>query len=133
MTVDRTLDLHAISEIAAIDRRIADLNAQLGGLRQERQQHEAALIESAARHGSGLEGEGYRVRWNAGRTVTTWDAAQLDVTLPDDLKAVVLTYLPKANTPVLNALEKTGKLPPSALDAKTVTEPQGRWVLEAAK
>ncbi|AZI45296.1 hypothetical protein EHF33_20520 (plasmid) [Deinococcus psychrotolerans] len=118
-------------KIAVANSRIEELQKQISEYAQERQQHEAVLIADATLTGQETEERyGYRVRLNKGRTSTSWDAAHLDKHLPEGIKALAISYTPRADSKVLNALADAGKLSEAALDARTVTPPQPRMVLE---
>ena len=125
------------AELEGIDAEIAAISTQIATLTNERDSlkaHAAEIAErltgSASAYGAQVENGPYLIRYTPGRASTSWDAAQLEKVLPDDLKAVVMTYTPKADMPLLNQLERSGKLPPEALEAKTVKPAQPRYILE---
>jgi len=118
-------------QIAVINQTIDRLSREITEYRIQRETHEDALLADANLTGQEIEEcYGYRVRLNKGRTSTSWDAAALDRTLPSEIKALALSYTPKADSKVLNALADAGKLSDAALEARTITPPQPRMIVE---
>ncbi|AWN24034.1 hypothetical protein DKM44_12975 [Deinococcus irradiatisoli] len=120
-------------QISMLNDKIESFSKLITKARQEREEHEARLLASATATGQEIaEAFGYRVRWNKGRQVVTWDAEQLFAVLPQSQREVAIKEIVtlKVQTPVINALLTSGQLSEAAKEAMQVTPAQPRMVVE---
>lgn len=119
-------DKDLFDELLGLNNNTKDLAAAMEAANAMKREIEAELISRSTADNAPRSGNGYSVRWNAGRASTQYDADGIYAAMDESQRQIAFTMKPVFDKTVFAAMVKSGRL--TGFDSfVTIVPANGRW------